>query len=171
MLINNHSITLQPTLVPKVLKSTCRPLRLLSACKKSTSFLTSFLRYCTDIINLLFWKLWKCLTISIKIIVSACSKLSCLPACKNSISSFTFFLRYCREIANVSGHTHQKWHFHSEEAFDNYQQGKINSSFTLSLRYCKDIIKLLFWVLWACLAMHTQSDTINLQNIFVFICR
>ena len=102
------------------------------------------------------------LTISIEIIVSACSKLSCLPACKNSISSFTFFLRYCREIANVSGHTHQKWHFHSEEAFDNYQQGKINSSFTLSLRYCKDIIKLLFWVLWACLAMHTQSDTINL---------
>ena len=28
-------------------------------------------------------------------------------------------------------------------------------SFTFSLRYCKDIANLLFWVLWACLAMHT----------------
>ena len=48
---------------------------------------------------------------------------------------------------------------------------KSTPSFTCSLRYCKDIIKLLFWVLSACLAMHTQSDTINLQKIFVFICR
>ena len=36
--------------------------------------------------------------------------------------------------------------------------------------YCKDIVNLL-WVLWTCLAMHTQSDTINLLKTFVFICR
>ena len=36
--------------------------------------------------------------------------------------------------------------------------------------YCKDIVNL-FWVLWTCLAMHTQSDTINLLKTFVFICR
>ena len=27
----------------------------------------------------------------------------------------------------MSGHTHQKWQYHSEETFGNYQQGKINS--------------------------------------------
>ena len=55
--------------------------------KKSTSSLASFFRYCKDIVNLLFWELWKGLTISIKIIVSICSKLSCLSACKKSTSS------------------------------------------------------------------------------------
>ena len=36
---------------------TIRKLWYLSACKKSTSSLTSFLRYCEDIANLLFWEL------------------------------------------------------------------------------------------------------------------
>ena len=40
-----------------------------------------------------------------------------------------------------------------------------------SLRYCRDIVNWLFLVLWACLAMHIQSDTIVLQKTFVFICR
>ena len=46
-----------------------------------------------------------------------------------------------------------------------------SSSFTFSLRYYKDIVNLLFWVLWACLAKQAQSDTINLWQTFVFICR
>ena len=100
MSINNHSITFYPTLVPKVLKSTCRSLWYLSACKKSTSSLSTFLRYCTDIVNLLFWEIWKWLTIFIKIIVSICSNFSCLPGCKKSTSPFTSLLRYWREIAN-----------------------------------------------------------------------
>ena len=29
----------------------------------------------------------------------------------------------------------------------------------------------MFWVLWACLAKQAQSDTINLWQTFVFICR
>ena len=37
----------------------------LSACKKWTSSLTSFLGYCEDIANLLLWVLWGCLTIYI----------------------------------------------------------------------------------------------------------
>ena len=41
---------------------------------------------------------------------------------------------------------------------------KLTSSFTPFLRYCKDIVNLLFWVLWGCLAMHTQSDTINFHD-------
>ena len=38
---------------------------------------------------------------------------------------------------------------------------KSTSSFMFSLRYCKDIVNWLFLVLIACLAVHTQSDTIN----------
>ena len=46
-----------------------------------------------------------------------------------------------------------------------------SSCFTFSLRYYKDIAKLLFWVLWTCLAKQTQSDTITLQKTFVIICK
>ena len=44
MPIINDSTTLEETLIPRVLKSKCRKLWCLSACKKSTSFL----RYCKD---------------------------------------------------------------------------------------------------------------------------
>ena len=50
--------------------------------------------------KLLFWELWKCLTIPIKIIVSLCRKCTCLPESKKSTLPFTYFLRYCMEIAN-----------------------------------------------------------------------
>ena len=43
------------------------------------------------------------------------------------------------------------------------------SSFPFSLRYWKDIANLLFWVHWACLAMHTQNDTTNLLKTLIFI--
>ena len=46
MPINNYSITLQETLMPKVLKSTYRKLWCLSTVKKSTSSFTFSLRYC-----------------------------------------------------------------------------------------------------------------------------
>ena len=42
MSINNDSITVYNNLMSKVLKSNCRKLSCLSACKKSTSSLTSF---------------------------------------------------------------------------------------------------------------------------------
>ena len=54
---NNNNTTLQEALMTKVLKSTYRKLWSLSACKKSTSSLASFLRYCKDIVNLLLWEL------------------------------------------------------------------------------------------------------------------
>ena len=46
-----------------------------------------------------------------------------------------------------------------------------SSPFTISLRYYKEIVNLLFWVLWTCLAMQTQRDTMNLYKTFMFICR
>ena len=48
---------------------------------------------------------------------------------------------------------------------------KSTSSFSFSSRYCKDIVKFMFWILWPRLALHNQSDTINLLETFVFICR
>ena len=50
----------------KVLKSTSKKLWCLSACKKSTSSLTPFTRYCKDIANFLFWEFGECLSIPIK---------------------------------------------------------------------------------------------------------
>ena len=45
----------------KIIASICWKLSCLSACKKSTSLLTSFLKYCKEIENSLFWVLWACL--------------------------------------------------------------------------------------------------------------
>ena len=70
MPINYDSIALQETLIPKLLKSTCRKLWCLSACKENEnendSLLSSFLTYCKGIANLLFWELPECLTTLIK---------------------------------------------------------------------------------------------------------
>ena len=44
----------------------------------------------------------------------------------------------------MSSHTHQKWQYHFEETFDNYQQGKINSILYVFLeilqRYYKVVV-------------------------------
>ena len=45
----------------KIIPSTCRKLSCLSVCKKSTSSLTFFLKYCKEIADLLFWIIWACL--------------------------------------------------------------------------------------------------------------
>ena len=126
-IFNIHNITFIPSFLtflkyyPQKKKSTSVPkvleaILILICMQKINLSLSSFWRYCTDIVHLLFWELQKCLTISIKIIVSICSELACLPACKKSTSSFTSLLRYCREIANfffvcnlgMTCHTHQK---------------------------------------------------------------
>ena len=145
--------------------------------QKSTSSLTSFLRYCKGIVNLLFWELWECLTIPIKIIVSLCSKLSCLSACKKS-TSFLILQRNSKLVilSNLSmpGHTPKMIVYINLRKHLTFMcRQKINFILHIFLElffYCKDIVNL-FWVLWTCLAMHTQSDTINLLKTFVFICR
>ena len=51
-----------------------------------------------------------------------------------------------------------------------YQQAKRStSSFTFSLQYCKDILKLLHWVLWAC--VNTPKLILSTCRKLVFICR
>ena len=66
----------------QVLKSTCRKFWCLYACKKATSYLTSFWRYCKDIANLQFWELRECFSI----IVTICRILRCLHACQNKLN-------------------------------------------------------------------------------------
>ena len=78
-----------PCLLTKVLKQTYRKLWFWSACKKSTSFITSLRRYCKGIANLLFWELWERLTVHFKIILLICNKHSFLSTCKKSTSSLT----------------------------------------------------------------------------------
>ena len=127
--------------MPKGLKSTCR---------KFDVYLTSFLRYCKGITNLLFWELLECLTIPIKIIVSICNKLPYLSACKKSTSSLTYFFLTILQrngklviLVNLGMpcHTHLKWQYHFEKAFDVYHGTilgkKSTSPFTFSLWYCK----------------------------------
>ena len=48
-------------------------------------------------------------------------------------------------------------------------KNKLHSSL-LFLRYCKDFANLLFWVIWAGLAMPTRINYITSWNIFIFIC-
>ena len=83
----------------------------LSACKKWTPSLTSFLRYCKDIADLLLWVLWECLIMSInndsvllqrilksKVLKSTCRKLACWSVLKKSTSSLTW---HCKDFANL----------------------------------------------------------------------
>ena len=70
----------------------------------------------------------------------------------------------------MPGHTHLKWLYHFEEAFDVYLRQKINFILhVFLLRYCKDIANFLFLVFLVCLITHTQNSSINLQKTFVFI--
>ena len=56
----------------------------------------------------------------------------------------------------MPGYTHQKFEY------QHVGSKQSPSSLTPFLRYCKDIGKLLFWVLWACLA--TTKMTIVLTR-------
>ena len=136
------------------------------------------MRNCKDIANLLFWELLECLAIPIKIMVPICSMLSYLSACKKSSSSltsfllviyllyfFSFLLQTCYlGSLDMSGHTHTlKMIVPICRNLWSLSVGKRSiSSFKFSLRYYKDVVNLLFWVLWVCLATHTQNDTLDL---------
>ena len=134
-------------------------LQCLSACKNWTPFLTSFFQILLTCYFQYFENAWLCPSIMMVLLYR---ELWC-PKCWNQLVAIicmqkinlisNFFLRYCKDIAILL--FWELW----------------TSSFTPSLRYCKDIVNLLFWVLCACLATHTQSDTINLWKTFVFISR
>ena len=123
---------------------TCRNFDVYLHAKKLTSSLTSFLRYCKDIANLLFWKLWECLTMPMKIIVSVCSKLSCLSAWKKIKFITYFFLQILQRNSklvllgtlDMPGYVHSKWYYQLVGNFYVYLHAKIRlhpSSFFLEI--------------------------------------
>ena len=112
----------------------------LCTCKKSTSSLTSFLKYCKDIENLLFWELWECLIIPIKIILPIISKLPCLSECKKLTSSLNSFSRYC------FGYSGNAWLCKPKVILSkcrklhcSFVSKEVTSPSMLFWRYCKDV--------------------------------
>ena len=103
-----------------------------------------------------FWVLETGLAKHIKTVtkvVSTCRKFKCLSACKKSTSSLTTFLRYCIVVVlstlSMPNCTHQIWQYQLYLLLLSQDTAKI-------LQYCKDFANLLFWVLWARLAILTN---------------
>ena len=96
---------------------------------------------------------------------------------KKSTSSLTSFLRYYKEFCNLvtlgnlgrPDHIHQDSRYQLVGQFDVYLHAKNQLHLSLFLRYCKDIIKLLFYILWTCLAMTSKNDTTSLLKTLMFI--
>ena len=150
-----------------------------SGCKKSTSFLTSCLRYCQEIANFLFCEVWKCLTISIKTIVLICRKPSCSSACKKISFIIPVFCKILQRNSklvisgnlSMHGHTHLKWSFQFEGNFNVYLKAKKSTS---SIHFLWDIGNILqtcylryFGNVWLC----TPKLIISTRRKLLFICR
>ena len=142
-------------------------------CMQKVNFISnSFLRYCKDITKLVILGTLEILdhlhqnhSINLKqaFMLIYMQKINCITQ---------FFLKILQRNSKrvilgnmgIRGHTHLKLQYFFEETFDVYQQVKnqLHPSCLPWHIYCKDIVNLLFWVLWACLATYTISDTIIL---------
>ena len=152
MPINNDSFHLKETLMPKLLKSTCTKLSCLSTCKKLMSSLTSFLRYCEDIANLLFQELWECLSISIKsYIINLQHNFMLIYMLKiNFITHFSLkILQKNSKLVilgklGMSGHTHLNYTINWKKPWTFICRQKTNFILHVFLeilqRYCKLVI-------------------------------
>ena len=157
----------------KMIVSTYGKLSYLPAWKKSTSFQTSFLRYCKDIANLsgycvwLLWLFWPANPIkknSINLLMFKSmqksihhSLLSCDIAKILHICYFEYFMRAWPHASIMIVSTYM---FNIFDAF----LLAINQLHSIlpSWDNAKDVAKLLFRVLWPYLAMSTKSDSISL---------
>ena len=97
---------------------------------------------------------------------------------KNQLHPWVFFLRYCKEISQTCyfGYFGHEWQCPAKLIVSTYRKTwfwsacKKSSSYLPSfLWFCKDIANLLFWVLWACLAMASKNNGINLLKTLMFI--
>ena len=118
----------------------------LSACKKSTSCLTSCLKYCKDIANLLVWELWECSIIPIKTIVLFVGNLHAPRHAKNQLhhSLLCKILRRNSKLVilgtlGMSGFAHLKWYYQLIENFCVYLQAKKQLHHP---RFSGDIVKI-----------------------------
>ena len=133
----------------KILVWICGKLSCLSACKKSTASLTSFLTCCREIANL---NVAMCFILHIFIEI---------------------LQRYCKLVVfstlDMPGSANPKWYYHLVGIFCVYLQAK-NQLHTHAFMDILQRHASLFWVLWACLVTFTQIDSINLSKTLIFIC-
>ena len=137
-------------MVPKVLKSTCRKLWCLSKCKKPTLSLSSFLRYCNYIANLLLLTLRMLNHLHQNQSINLQRIFHVYMQKTSFITDFflTILQRHSKLVIldnlGMPGHTHLKWQYQFEEAFDVYLQENINFILHVFLeilqRYCKLVI-------------------------------
>ena len=90
-------------------------------------------------------------------------------------SSLTFFLIYCKDF--LFGYFEHDWPYPPKLIASTCRKvclsacKKSTLSLLYFLRYCKDLVKLLFWVVWACLAMTTKNDNMSLQKTMFTSCK
>ena len=122
--------------------------------KKSTSFLTSFLRYRKDFTNLLFWVIWASPP---RLMVSICRITSRLYACEKSTSSLPYFQRYYKDITNLLFWVLWACLAMTSKNDTSSLQRTVMFKFPLKLIFLshlfledyKVIASLLFWIFWA----------------------
>ena len=85
-----------------------------------------------------------------------------------SIFILHIFILVILSTLGKSGHPRQKWQHQFKENCDAHLHKKTNLSLTSVLKYCRDFANLLFWVMWAGLAMPTK---INGINFFLSACK
>ena len=140
--------------------STCRKFWCLSARKKSTSSLTTFLRYYKDVARCYFDYFRHIWLHPSNMIVPTFSILWCLSVQK-STSSFEYFGHEWRYSTILIATTCWK------VCLSAYK--KSTSCLPSLLKYCKDIANLLFWELWAYMAMATKNYGIRFKETLILI--
>ena len=132
----------------KIIVSICRQLSCLFSCKKSTSSLTSFLKYCREIANLLFWVIWACLAQITQLIASKFEEaFDIYLQAKNQLYSSHFPSDIGKILQNLlfwvpwaclATHT-QSDTIHLQQKTFLFKDKKRTSSPMLVWIYCKDI--------------------------------
>ena len=70
----------------------------------------------------------------------------------------------------MPGYAQPKWYCQLVKTFVYICRQKTNFIPKAFMAILERYANFLFWVLWVCLATHTQYDSINLQKILMFIC-
>ena len=141
----------------KIIASISSKLSHFSACKKSTSPLTSFLRYCKEIANLLFWVIWGWLATHTENDSISFRKPLPLSVGKKSTSSSAFSFTCSKDIivnllfsifwACLAMHI-QSGNINSRKTFMFICRQKINFIRHAFLEILQRYGSFSFWVLW-----------------------
>ena len=121
------------------------------ACNKSTSSLISFLRYCKEIANLLFWLIWACLatpTWNDTITFMKPSTFISMEKINFNLHVFLDILqKYFKPVVlgtlGMFGYVYPKWYYHLIENFHVYLQAKNQLHHSCFYGYIAKVCKLI----------------------------